>query len=92
MQLLLPALRADFALRETYVYADEPTLDCPISAFGGLADRWVSRESLEAWRDQTRAGFSLQLLPGDHFFLADSRPLLLAALSRKLAEHVAAAG
>ncbi len=92
MQLLLPALRADFALRETYAYADEPPLDCPISAFGGLDDRWVSRESLDAWRAQTYAAFSLQLLPGDHFFLASSRPRLLAAIAETLAAHLAAAG
>jgi medium-chain acyl-[acyl-carrier-protein] hydrolase len=89
MELLLPALRADFALRETYVYADEPPLACPITAFGGLHDGWVSRESLDAWRAQTCAPFSLQLLPGDHFFLASSRPRLLAVISKTLDDRLA---
>src|SRR5262245_34574163 len=38
MQLLLPVLRADFAVCETYTYTEEPPLECPISVFGGLQD------------------------------------------------------
>ncbi|MBD1806821.1 thioesterase [Microcoleus sp. FACHB-SPT15] len=88
MQLLLPVLRADFALLETYVYAPKPPLDCPISAFGGLQDREVSCDELEAWGEQTNAAFSLQMLPGDHFFLHSARSLLLQSLSTKLHQIV----
>jgi medium-chain acyl-[acyl-carrier-protein] hydrolase len=83
MQLLLPVLRADFALCETYTYSPEAPLDCPISAFGGLADPRVNRERLQAWCDQTRAAFSLSMLPGDHFFLHTASSLLLQTLSRE---------
>lgn len=84
MQLLLPTLRADFAVIETYVYAPEPPLDCPITAFGGLQDREVSCDDLKAWQEQTNAAFSLQMLPGNHFFLHSAQPLLLQSLSREL--------
>jgi medium-chain acyl-[acyl-carrier-protein] hydrolase len=88
MQLLLPALRADFAVIETYAYIPESPLDCPITAFGGLQDREVSCDDLEAWREQTNAAFSLQTLPGDHFFLHSAQPLLLQSLSQKLYGHI----
>lgn len=84
MQLLIPTLRADFAVLETYVYAPEAPLDCPISAFGGLQDREVSCEELEAWREQTNAEFSLQMLKGNHFFLHSAQSLLLQLLSQEL--------
>jgi medium-chain acyl-[acyl-carrier-protein] hydrolase len=84
MQIMLPVLRADFAVYETYVYTTEPPLDCPISTFGGLQDHRVSRGDLEAWRDQTNASFSLQMLPGDHFFLNKAQPLLHQVLSQEL--------
>ncbi|MBD2083575.1 thioesterase II family protein [Trichocoleus sp. ST-U3] len=84
MELLLPILRADFAVLETYVYAAEPPLQCPITAFGGLQDVKVSVDRLEAWRQQTSAKFSLQMLPGDHFFVQSAQPLLLQFLSREL--------
>ncbi len=84
MQLLLPILRSDFTLCETYVYEPGILLDCPISAFGGLQDEYVSRESLEAWREQTSDTFTLRMFPGDHFFLNTDRPLLIRALAREL--------
>ena len=42
MQLLIPIIRADFAVLETYVYTQEPPFECPIVAFGGLEDREVT--------------------------------------------------
>lgn len=87
MQLLLPTLRADFAISETYVYRPEPPLDCPITAFGGLQDQEVSRKRLEAWRNQTNAAFSLQMFAGDHFFLHDAEPLLQALTGELKSVH-----
>ena len=82
MEIMLPILRADFALYETYVYSNEPPLNCPISAFGGLQDRRVNDSDLEAWCAQTSVSFSLRMFPGDHFFL--TQPLLLRVLSKEL--------
>jgi medium-chain acyl-[acyl-carrier-protein] hydrolase len=84
MQIMLPILRADLAVYETYVYATEPPLNCPISTFGGLQDHRVSRGDLEAWRDQTSVSFSLRMFPGDHFFWNTTQPLLLQVLSQEL--------
>jgi medium-chain acyl-[acyl-carrier-protein] hydrolase len=87
MQLLLPVLRADFELIQTYTYEPGPPLTCPISAFGGLQDLDAGRDLLELWREQTTAAFSLQMLPGDHFFPHTARPILLESISRKLHQH-----
>jgi medium-chain acyl-[acyl-carrier-protein] hydrolase len=84
MEIVLPILRADFALYETYEYSAEPPLNCPISTFGGLQDGKVSRSDLEAWRDETTACLSLRMFAGDHFFLNTARPLLLQMISQEL--------
>ncbi|MEH2178730.1 thioesterase II family protein [Nostoc sp.] len=86
MQLLVPILRADFAVLETYVYTAEPPLNCPITAFGGLQDREVNFDELQAWREQTNSAFSLQMFRGDHFFLHSAQLLLLQSLSQELQE------
>lgn len=88
MQLLLPTLRADFAVLETYVYTPEPPLDCPITTFGGLQDQEVCCEVLEAWREQTHAAFSLQMFPGDHFFLHASQSRMLQSLNQTLTQMI----
>ena len=84
IQLMLPLLRADFALCETYEYVPEPPLDCAFSIYGGLQDPGVTRKELDAWREQTTSSFSLRLLPGDHFFLNKSSTILLGFLSQEL--------
>ncbi len=84
MNIMVPILRADLAAYETYVYPTEPPLNCLISAIGGLQDHKVSRDDLEAWRDQTTGPFSLRMFRGDHFFLNSARPTLLQLLSQEL--------
>ena len=84
MQLLIPILRADFAVLETYVYPQESPLECPITAFGGLQDEEVSLQELKAWRSHTIAGYKLQMFPGDHFFIQSEQPLLLQTLAQHL--------
>lgn len=84
MELMLPILRADFSICDTYEYADEPPLSCPVTAFGGLGDTGVPRPTLEAWAAQTVASFSVRMLPGDHFFIHENEAALLALLAREL--------
>jgi medium-chain acyl-[acyl-carrier-protein] hydrolase len=86
MELLLPLLRADFALHETWDFRPEEPLAIGISAFGGVADPEVTREDLEDWRGETRGRFRLRMLPGDHFFLHSERALLIEAVARDLSE------
>jgi medium-chain acyl-[acyl-carrier-protein] hydrolase len=86
MQIMLPLLRADFAVFETYECLPEPPLTCRISSLGGLLDQRVSRGDLDAWRTQTSASFSLRMFPSNHFFLNTERPLLLQVLSHDLHE------
>jgi len=88
MQILIPILRADFSVCETYIYTEEPPLACPISAFGGTQDSDVSREDMEAWRRQTRASFTLRMFSGDHFFLHSAEEQLLTILAEEIS-HLA---
>lgn len=84
LDLLLPTLRADFTLVETYRHAPAPPLDCPITAMGGLNDDEACREELLAWREHTSSGFRVVMFPGDHFFIRTAEALVLRALSYDL--------
>lgn len=86
MQLLIPILRADFSVCETYDYQEEQPLNCSISAYGGLQDDGVNSDQLDAWRDLTGGSFLLHMFPGDHFFINTARQLLLRTMSRELNE------
>lgn len=84
LELVMPILRADFCLCDTYRYASESPLSTPITVFGGTEDCEVSPDQLLAWRDETRGGFTLHLIPGDHFFIHTSVQLLIERLSHEL--------
>jgi surfactin synthase thioesterase subunit len=69
LELVLPALRADIQMVETYQYETEPPLEMEILALGGTDDPAVSAAQLTRWRSHTSGKFSARLFPGGHFFL-----------------------
>lgn len=77
LELMIPVLRADFAVCETYRYRREEALNCAMTVFGGDRDRWSSKEALEAWQIHVSGEFKLHMFPGDHFYMNTVRDSLL---------------
>ena len=75
MALLIPMLRADFAVCHSYDYAPGEPLRCPITVLGGTSDEEAPREELEAWCKETTGQCRLQMLEGDHFFINQRQPV-----------------
>ncbi|MBO0720374.1 MAG: thioesterase [Blastocatellia bacterium] len=88
MELMIPMLRADFQLIQTYEYTEGEPLGCPIVAYGGLQDEEETRELLLKWREMTLSRFKLHMLPGNHFFLRTAEALLLELLTQDLYEVI----
>jgi medium-chain acyl-[acyl-carrier-protein] hydrolase len=84
MRLVMPTLRADLTLCETFEYSPDEPLRCPITAYGGQQDKKAPRELLAGWSAQTSSAFTLRAFPGDHFYLTSARKLLLHAVSAEL--------
>lgn len=84
-EIVLPALRADFEVLETYHCADFSPVSCPLVVYGGTHDDTVTPAELDTWRRYTAGPFRSHMLPGDHFFLRAAEPDLLADLAAQLA-------
>jgi surfactin synthase thioesterase subunit len=84
LELVLPTIRADLTVAETYHHTPEAPLACPITAFGGTHDPLVRLKHLKGWHGYTIDAFSLHLLSGDHFFLNLQRKELLAIIATSL--------
>jgi surfactin synthase thioesterase subunit len=86
LALLLPTLRADLTIVETYTYVPEAPLTCPVSCFGGTEDQTVTHSVLAPWQQQTTGAFSLTMFPGNHFYIQSMREalsqIMLTALAR----------
>jgi surfactin synthase thioesterase subunit len=65
---LLPTLRADLAVLDSVRYVPDTPLDVAIHAFAGADDIAGRPERMSGWREQTRARFDLDVVPGGHFF------------------------
>jgi medium-chain acyl-[acyl-carrier-protein] hydrolase len=83
--LLMPVLRADLQVCETYRYRPEPALDCPISSFAGERDAEASAPDMAGWASETRSGYHHESLPGDHFFNLAPDGRFAARLLRSIA-------
>jgi medium-chain acyl-[acyl-carrier-protein] hydrolase len=93
MQLLLPILRADFALCETHESRDAEPLRCPLVAFGGRHDVAVEPAGLAAWASHTQASFELHMFEGGHFYFNEDAgffPTFGACLERAVGSRNAA--
>jgi len=84
LELILPTVRADFSVCETYVHEPGAPLDCPIVAFGADDDPEVPREDLLAWRAETAGRFDVHTFQGGHFFIQSARAAYLRALRGEL--------
>ncbi|QLJ02809.1 thioesterase [Streptomyces sp. NEAU-sy36] len=85
MRLLLPVIRADLAVVETFRFTDGPLLTCPITAFAGTEEDPAGTAVMPLWGELTAGGFDLRMLPGGHFFLHSARPAVVAEISGRLA-------
>lgn len=84
VELMLPTLRADCAICETYRHVDGEPLNCPIHVFGGTDDATVSADDLDAWRAHTSGPFTSERIDGDHFFIDTNPAPLLDAIRTAL--------
>jgi medium-chain acyl-[acyl-carrier-protein] hydrolase len=88
LDLMLPALRADFALVERPMPLQPVT--CPIVACGGTEDPVAPPAKLFGWGRFTSSRFVLRAFPGSHFFLREQMGPLIASLIGDLEEVLAA--
>ena len=90
IRLVIPGLRADFVMADTYQYEGGAPLDCPIVACGSLADPFTSRADLEAWKVETRSRFSTQMFAGGYSYVQREQEALTAVISNQVSVMVGA--
>jgi medium-chain acyl-[acyl-carrier-protein] hydrolase len=84
MDLMLPTIRADCELSESYEYHHESPLECPITIYGGIDDYEVEAERLAAWREMTSGAFEIRMFSGDHFYINSSQAIFLEIFAADL--------
>ncbi|MER5220036.1 thioesterase II family protein [Streptomyces flaveus] len=78
--LVLPAVRADYRLIETYRPDTAARLRCPLTAATGDRDEEATEADVAVWRTATDGTFTPLVLPGGHFYLVAQVEQVVAAV------------
>jgi medium-chain acyl-[acyl-carrier-protein] hydrolase len=84
LSVLLPTLRADVKLCETYVYKRAEPLACPITAYGGVEDTKANPAQIRAWKEHTKTRFQCVLFPSGHFYFQNAQQRFFRVLSSEI--------
>lgn len=81
MELVIPMLRADFSLSETYQYLDDIKLKSDVSLFCGSEDEDISKEDMMAWGNYISSSIIFHEICGGHFFINTEKEALLGKVT-----------
>lgn len=87
-ELMLPAIRADYLVADSYRPAPDPTVGIPVVAYAGDRDPYVSVWQLRAWAEITKSNFQMAVFPGHHFYLRANMAELVQDISARLVTNV----
>ncbi|MER7056119.1 MULTISPECIES: alpha/beta fold hydrolase [unclassified Streptomyces] len=84
MEMVLPALRADYRALGTYGWRGGEPLAAPVTVLVGESDPMVTVEEAGTWRAHTREDVVVKVFPGGHFYLFDHLDSVTAAVTEGL--------
>lgn len=90
MEMVLPALRADYRALGTYNWRGGEPLVAPMTVLVGDRDPVVTVEEAQTWREHTSGDVALKVFPGGHFYLFDHLDAVAAAVTEGLLAEAAA--
>jgi surfactin synthase thioesterase subunit len=91
MALMLPTIRADFAIAEDYRYRSGPLLQMPITVYAGRDEDNKGDGQVDGWAKETSGPCRTTWFDGGHFFINTERDAVLAQLDAELLDALDAA-
>jgi surfactin synthase thioesterase subunit len=86
LALLMPIVRDDLRIFQSFLPSDEPPLPCPLHIFGGCDDSMAPPDALTAWQTHSLRPRPVRLYHGGHFLFRSPDPALVTAIARVAAD------
>ena len=91
LELILPRLRADFRIAETYNYQNALPIESDIIRLCGEQDKYVVKSNIDEWGKHTTGKLFKYMFPGGHFFInsfsSDIVNIVNEALGKSVIEY-----
>lgn len=88
MELLMPMLRADFKIAETYRVDEPEWLSSNLSVLVGDGDEQLDKNLALEWKQLAGKGFEFSVFQGGHFFVQTHSDPVLKHVKEKLFSHI----
>lgn len=82
-EVLIPIIRADITLFETYKYRSEDPLPCELITLAGTDDPVVRSKHIAPWRQLARR-YRHRSFPGGHYFARTARSMVIETVLRRV--------
>lgn len=83
-RVVLPSVRGDIQICETYKFTPDDSLEAPIIAFSGTDDPHAEAAEMKRWKEFTNGPFIQHSVPGGHFFLKSQSDALMSHVKERL--------
>lgn len=80
LAFLMPTLKADFTLCDTYQFEKGQALQCPLYLLAGAHDTEATPANVDAWREHTTEQAKLHVFDAGHFFIKTHQDELIKTL------------
>lgn len=88
LEILMPLLRSDFLMDETYVFHGERALPVHVEAFYGTDDTEATLAEVSEWKSYTSESFSLTAVDGGHLFIRDKKIDIINVIISRLRKTI----
>lgn len=86
-EIVLPILKADFRINETYKYTEkEQKIGCDITVLYGKHEN-VKNDEITEWRNYTSGKCGIYMLEGNHFFINTHTDDVIAIINKVLSKE-----
>lgn len=82
VELLIPIVRDDLRICQSYRPSTDPPLPCPLHVFGGRDDPLAPSETLAGWSSHSLQPQPVQTFAGGHFLFREPGAELVGAIAR----------
>ena len=87
MELLLPIIRTDFRISESYKGSADSKINSPLIAIGSKNDPWINEIEFNEWKDYSKNTTKIQFFPGGHFYLREHLDILSEFLNSQILQE-----